>query len=98
MLTTYGLQWGSAIEMKLLSLAQAGRIQALWFAKEQAQVAALHDSLTGLADQDPLDLHLGLALARSRRMGHGLALLLIDLDGFYPVNVRRGHAKTAGRA
>lgn len=91
-LTSYGLQWGSVIEMMLLSLALAGRIQALRFAKEQAQAAALHDRLTGLANRAHLDQHLGQALARSRRTGRGLALLLIDLDGFKTVNDTRGHA------
>ena len=90
-LTSYGLQWGSVIEMMLLSLALAGRIQALRFAKEQAQAAALHDRLTGLANRAHLDQHLGQALARSRRTGRGLALLLIDLDGFKTVNDTRGH-------
>jgi diguanylate cyclase (GGDEF)-like protein len=40
-LTSYGLQWGSVIEMMLLALALAARIQALRFAKEQAQAEAL---------------------------------------------------------
>lgn len=90
-LTSYGLQWGSVIEMMLLSLALAGRIQALRFAKEQAQAAALHDRLTGLANRAHLDQHLAQAVARSRRTGRGLAILLIDLDGFKTVNDTRGH-------
>lgn len=47
--------------------------------------------MTGLANRAHLDQHLGQALARCRRTGRGLALLLIDLDGFKTVNDTRGH-------
>jgi diguanylate cyclase (GGDEF)-like protein len=40
-LTSYGIQWGSVIEMMLLSLALADRIQALRHEKERAQAEAL---------------------------------------------------------
>ena len=58
----------------------------LWSGEEPASDAAGHDELTGLPDRALLEEHLQLAIARSRRNGTELALLLIDLDGFAMVN------------
>jgi diguanylate cyclase (GGDEF)-like protein len=49
---------------------------------------ALHDPLTGLANRSALDAELAAAV----RAGTGAGLLLIDLDGFKPVNDVYGHA------
>jgi diguanylate cyclase (GGDEF)-like protein len=65
----------------------------LAFIEKQDEVArlALHDGLTGLANRRHLDLKLQVAMARARREGNSLALLLLDLDGFKPINDRYGH-------
>lgn len=62
-------------------------------AEEQAQSAYLadHDALTGLANRRALERTLPLAMARARRDGRLLAVALIDLDDFKPVNDRYGH-------
>jgi diguanylate cyclase (GGDEF)-like protein len=52
---------------------------------------ALHDGLTGLANQRLLLDRLALALARSTRSGEPVTVLFLDLDGFKPVNDALGH-------
>jgi diguanylate cyclase (GGDEF)-like protein len=58
---------------------------------EQAHLAR-HDALTGLANRLALDQHLPRAIARARRSGHQLAIGVLDLDDFKPVNDTYGHA------
>ena len=52
---------------------------------------ARHDPLTGLPNRLLFEEHLGHALARARRRGTPLAVCLLDLDDFKPVNDRFGH-------
>lgn len=54
--------------------------------------AARQDPLTGLGNRMALDNDLEAAIARARRAKTGIAVLLIDLDGFKPVNDTYGHA------
>ncbi len=61
-------------------------------AEERMRHLATHDSLTGLPNRPALTEELERALARHGRSGAGLAVLFCDLDGFKPVNDRRGHA------
>ncbi len=58
---------------------------------EQAYLAR-HDALTGLANRLALEQHLPHAMARARRGGHQLAIGVLDLDDFKPVNDTYGHA------
>jgi diguanylate cyclase (GGDEF)-like protein len=52
---------------------------------------ATHDSLTGLPNRELAREHLNRALARARRQGEGVAVLLLDLDHFKHVNDALGH-------
>ncbi|MBL8519998.1 MAG: diguanylate cyclase [Betaproteobacteria bacterium] len=63
-------------------------------AESEAQLRELahHDPLTGLPNRLRFAEHLQAALARSQRQHASLALMLIDLDGFKPINDRNGHA------
>ncbi len=60
--------------------------------EQEAVTRALHDTLTGLPTRPLLLDRLDQALARQERDGGGLAVLLLDLDGFKAVNDRFGHA------
>ena len=55
------------------------------------QRMATVDMLTGLANRAALHDGMAAALARASRNGTRLALLMIDLDSFKPVNDRHGH-------
>lgn len=53
---------------------------------------AEHDSLTGLVNRARLHQRLEEALAQARRETTGVAVLMLDLDEFKPVNDTHGHA------
>ena len=61
-------------------------------AMERLRFAALHDSLTGLANRVSFTEHLELALERAARMRLGVGVLFIDLDNFKLINDSFGHA------
>ena len=72
---------------------RASRLQqSLHDATTELQAQALRDPLTGLANRQLLDDRISHAVARSRRDGAGVALLLMNLDGFKPINEGFGHA------
>ena len=58
----------------------------------QLRVLAWQDPLTGLANRTLLHDRLAHALRQRRPVNEPLGLLLIDLDGFKPVNDTYGHA------
>ena len=52
---------------------------------------AMHDTLTGLATRRRLQERLDVALEDAKRRGTGLAVLMVDLDGFKDINDTYGH-------
>ncbi len=57
----------------------------------QAETTATTDYLTGLPNARSLFLRLDSELARSKRSGEPLAVLVCDLNGFKQINDRHGH-------
>ncbi|MGX9080026.1 diguanylate cyclase, partial [Klebsiella pneumoniae] len=60
--------------------------------ERELQHAAFHDSLTELPNRRYLVERCESALAHAERHKESVALLLIDLDHFKPINDRFGHA------
>jgi diguanylate cyclase (GGDEF)-like protein len=60
-------------------------------AAERALMVAQHDALTGLANRRLLREEAERSLAATRRQGHRLAVLFMDLDRFKPINDTHGH-------
>lgn len=76
----------------------AGRIddldaknRALHAAQEELRHLAYYDALTGLASRRLFYDRLDQSLARCRRSGAMLAVMVMDLDGFKAINDRHGH-------
>ncbi|OPX56306.1 diguanylate cyclase (GGDEF) domain-containing protein [Oceanospirillum multiglobuliferum] len=89
LLTEHGFQLGVTIEVLLFSLALAQRIKLLKSEKKAAQKRAETDPLTGLYNRAGLFHH---SKKRLNRPPHKVAVLLIDLDHFKPINDQMGHA------
>jgi diguanylate cyclase (GGDEF)-like protein len=60
-------------------------------AEERMQRLASSDLLTGLANRAALHDAMAMSMARAVREGRSVAVLMIDLDRFKPVNDRHGH-------
>jgi diguanylate cyclase (GGDEF)-like protein len=58
----------------------------------ELRTLATTDALTGLANRSWILPHARQRAAQARRSGHGLGLMLIDLDRFKAVNDAHGHA------
>jgi len=52
----------------------------------------LTDGLTGIANRRAFDSRLADEVERAERFGHGIALVLLDIDGLKRMNDTRGHA------
>ena len=59
---------------------------------EKLNRLALTDELTGLANRRSWHDHLEHALARARRSGEPLSVVVLDLNGFKQINDTQGHA------
>lgn len=81
-------------EAKLLRSQQQmqHRLQAITEEKSALQALSIRDPLTGLYNRRYLDEVLPRELARSKRAGNHLAVIMVDLDHFKKVNDQYGHA------
>lgn len=59
--------------------------------EETSRNAALHDTLTGLANRALFDDRLQHGLAQAKRQGWNLAVMFVDLDDFKQINDSHGH-------
>lgn len=89
------------------SMAGAGTAGAIgilvlfaeWWQQHTGEVARIGsiaaesrtDPLTGLNNRRAIDERIGEEIARAKRYGHPLAVLMIDLDDFKSINDRYGH-------
>lgn len=69
----------------------AERTEALEQANRQLSSMAMQDALTQLANRTSLQSQLDQAIQRAKRRNETLAVMLIDLDGFKPINDLHGH-------
>ncbi|MEK8051119.1 diguanylate cyclase [Ideonella sp. DXS22W] len=97
--TLHAFQMATVLDLLLflqvLVLGQRARLARAEHAAGQAdhlRSLAETDPLTGLPNRRGLDALLAPMLARAQP-GHGLALFMIDLDGFKAVNDGHGHAE-----
>ncbi|MHA6493152.1 7TM diverse intracellular signaling domain-containing protein [Pseudomonas borbori] len=75
----------------ILERRVASRTRELADANARLEEMATHDPLTGLANRSGLAHHLRSAMLRTARREETLALIMIDLDGFKPINDTHGH-------
>ena len=79
----------------LLTVTQASTQLARVIERERARAAllhdALHDSMTGLPNRTLLDERSRAAFDRLPESRSGLAVMVIDLDGFKAINDKYGH-------
>jgi diguanylate cyclase (GGDEF)-like protein len=78
--TATAVVWGNALLRR--------RLRATRAALAAARYAALHDARTGLVNRAGIDVHLSMCAAGDEPVW----LLLVDLDGFKPVNDTYSHA------
>ncbi|AEE14794.1 diguanylate cyclase with PAS/PAC sensor [Thermodesulfobium narugense DSM 14796] len=64
---------------------------SLYLLKEKLYFQALHDNLTKLPNRRYLSLELTKAIERAKRHDYILAVCMIDLDDFKPINDNYGH-------
>jgi diguanylate cyclase (GGDEF)-like protein len=60
---------------------------------EKSRVLSLSDPLTGIANRRLLDMMLDRSLARSKRYGEPLSVVMVDIDHFKRFNDTRGHVE-----
>lgn len=63
----------------------------VWKMHQQLRQAALIDGLTGLYNHDQFNNILAAELDRSRRYGHSLSMMMLDIDFFKAINDTYGH-------
>jgi diguanylate cyclase (GGDEF)-like protein len=86
MLTQNGLQFGSLMEMVLLSLALASRVNEM-------QRQSRTDALTKLSNRRFFDERVAFEFERAQRNRLPISLLVADIDHFKQFNDRFGHTR-----
>lgn len=91
----YPVDWVQATLVIAITLSVAGSLATLsretWRLTVKLQKEATVDELTGLLNRRGWTYVANRELSRARRLGSGVALVLIDLDGLKEVNDTMGH-------
>lgn len=82
----------SAVDLTSALTRQAAQVLARIRLQDQLTHLALHDQLTGLSNRKLLQERLTQSLATSRRTGHPVSVIFLDLDGFKTINDTNGHS------
>jgi len=88
------------VSVKFIELLDGQRLYQVLFrdiserkrASQLIERMAYTDQLTGLANRPLLGDRLHQAMSQARRLGHTLAVVFLDLDGFKAINDHYGHA------
>jgi diguanylate cyclase (GGDEF)-like protein len=80
-----------ALTWQRLNASLSRSRQVLIDAQSRIERLAVSDTLTGLPNRAALHEGMQAAMTRAQREGLQLALLMIDLDRFKPINDRHGH-------
>lgn len=83
---------GLVTDKDLLEAVQGGLLGMSHVAK-RFKDEARHDALTGLANRRYFDTTLDDEVSHHERLGHGLGLLLLDVDLFKSINDQFGHPR-----
>ena len=86
------LLWRRFVQSELLQRALAATNQKLEQQKTELEALATQDSLTGLFNRREFHRQAEFEVARARRQGSALSLLMLDLDQFKSINDQFGHA------
>jgi diguanylate cyclase (GGDEF)-like protein len=78
-------------ELSLMVRESAQKNRELKEANETIEGLARTDALTGLANRRTLDEAFQREIARAKRQGQSLSIIMADLDGFKSVNDQYGH-------
>jgi two-component system, cell cycle response regulator len=76
--------------VSIIARELAGPIRMATLVEESQRLATV-DALTGLMNRRALNDSLEIEIERSRRYGHALSLVLLDIDHFKMINDKRGH-------
>lgn len=76
---------------RILEARVARRTEELLETKAKLELMVTQDALTGILNRAGLRQYFLLARKRALRSGQPMAVMLIDLDGFKPVNDENGH-------
>jgi len=93
-----GVNWDVTVDVRLTddltrskALTEARNVE-LEAARARIEYNSLHDFLTGLPNRMYLERELEQHAARCAKLGGGVALLQVDLDGFKQINDTLGHS------
>jgi diguanylate cyclase (GGDEF)-like protein len=96
LLMEHPMRAGSRIERRVVGMLErfaahaALALRNAWLLEEIQHLAAT-DALTGLANRATFQLTLGSELARARRGGGEVSLVMLDIDHFKALNDTHGH-------